>query len=242
MIGIDTPLEFFDKDDDTGNVDDPDYDCIDDDDILDGTDVVAIKRVGDYAQREYDADGTLTAASGTLTADAAYFFTNGSIAALYSADSTTDACADCTVTVPHFSSNIRQYQPQIFYVRPNSSGEDGIPSLVREVLSGNDMTAEVLVEGIEDMQIEWGVDGNDTDLAPDYYTADPDNAELIDAVTARIFLLVRSIRPVTGYANDKAYNLGSKAIAAKNDAFYRRVYATTVQLRNSEGLQMSSSD
>jgi type IV pilus assembly protein PilW len=61
-------------------------------------------------------------------------------------------------------------------------------------------------------------------------------------VTARIFLLVRSINPVTGYVNDKTYNLGSKTIAAKNDAFYRRVYSTTVQLRNSEKLQMSASD
>ena len=144
--------------------------------------------------------------------------------------------------MPQFSSNVRQYQPQIFYVRPDSAGEDGIPTLVRETLQGDDMRAEVLVEGVEDMQIEWGVDGADDDLAPDHYTADPDNAELADAATARIFLLVRGIRPVTGYVNDKTYKLGRKTVAARNDAFYRRVYSMTVQLRNSEKLQMSSPD
>lgn len=242
MISVEMPLEFFDKDDETGKVDDPDYDCIDDHDVVDGTDGFAIKRVGDYALREYDADGALTAASGDLTPGTAYFFTNGSVGALYSADSAGDTCADCTVSVPRFSSNVRQYQPQIFYVRPDSAGEDGIPTLVRETLQGDDMRAEVLVEGVEDMQIEWGVDGADDDLAPDHYTADPDNAELADAATARIFLLVRGIRPVTGYVNDKTYKLGRKTVAARNDAFYRRVYSMTVQLRNSEKLQMSSPD
>jgi len=86
------------------------------------------------------------------------------------------------------------------------------------------------------------VDGNDLDLAPDYYTPDPDGTELGNAVSARIFLLVRSLNQVTGYVNDKTYNLGSKVIEPSNDAFYRRVYSTTVQLRNSEKLQMSSSD
>ena len=240
LLEIDTPLEFSDKDDSTDSVDDPDYTCINENtEIVDGTDVLAIKRVGDYAAREYDADGDAT---GTLTANTPYFFTNRSIGLLYKAASTTDPCAACALSVPQFSSNIRQYQPQIFFVRPNSSGADGIPSLVRETLVEDAMQAQVLVEGIEDMQVEWGVDGNDLDLAPDYYTPDPDGTELGNAVSARIFLLVRSLIQVTGYVNDKTYNLGSKVIEPSNDAFYRRVYSTTVQLRNSEKLQMSSSD
>lgn len=240
LLEIDTPLEFSDKDDSTDNVDDPDYTCINENtEIVDGTDVLAIKRVGDYAAREYDADGDVT---GTLTAKTPYFFTNGSLGVLYNAASSTDTCAACALSVPQFSSNIRQYQPQIFFVRPNSAGADGIPSLVRETLVEDAMQAQVLVEGIEDMQVEWGVDGNDLDLAPDYYTPDPDGTELGNAVSARIFLLVRSLNQVTGYVNDKTYNLGSKVIEPSNDAFYRRVYSTTVQLRNSEKLQMSSSD
>lgn len=249
LLEIDTPLEFSDKDDSTDNVDDPDYTCINENtEIVDGTDVLAIKRVGDYAAREYDADGDVT---GTLETGTAYFFTNGSQGALYNADGSSDDCDDCEfVTVTPASSNIRQYQPQIFYIRPYSIEDDGIPSLVRETLVGDEMQAQVLVEGIEDLQIEWGMDCNDLDLTPDYYTADPDpfdpgsvNCNTLDkAMTARIFLLVRSLDQVTGYVNDKTYNLGGKVIEPNNDAFYRRVYSTTVQLRNSEKLQMSSSD
>ena len=40
-------------------------------------------------------------------------------------------------------------------MRPNSSGADGIPSLVRETLVEDAMQAQVLVEGIEDMQVEF---------------------------------------------------------------------------------------
>jgi len=242
MIALATPIEFSDKDSGTDQVANPSYSCIANAQIAAGTDVVAIKRVGDLPVRSWDSDGNLVAGSVSLTAGTAYFFTNGTVAALYTAGGGTDTCTTCSVTVPQFSSNIRQYMPEIFFIRPNSSGSDGIPSLVRETLEGSSMQAQVLVEGVEDMQIEWGVDGTDTDLAPDYYTNNPDGAQLSRAVTARIFLLMRSVNPVTGYVNDKSYNLGSKVVAAKNDAFYRRVYATTVQLRNSEMLQMSSAE
>lgn len=241
MIGLATPLEFSDKDSTTDQVVAPSYTCITNGDIANGTDVVAIKRVGDLPLRVYDADPA-TAEAGGLTAGTAYFFTNGSVGALFTAADANDTCPTCSVSVPQFSSNIRQYVPEIFFIRPNSTGADGIPSLVRETLAGSGMQAQLLVEGIEDMQIEWGVDGTDTDLAPDYYTSNPNGTALSRAVTARVFLLVRSVAPVTGYVNDKSYNLGSKAVAAKNDAFYRRVYSTTVQLRNSEMLQMSSAD
>jgi len=235
-----TPLEFSDKDGTTDNVANPSYTCIPNADIANGTDVVAIKRVGDLAVCQFDDDDPPTVETCNLTAGTAYLFTNVSAGRLYTAANAGDRCDTCPAPVPEVSSNIRQYMPEIFFIRPNSSGSDGIPSLVRETLVGTSMQAQVLVEGIEDMQIEWGIDGTDTDLAPDYYTDNPTGTELSQAVTARVFLLLRSVNPVTGYVNDKSYNLGRKAVAAKNDAFYRRVYATTVQLRNSEMLQMSS--
>ncbi len=68
LLEIDTPLEFSDKDDSTDSVDDPDYTCINENtEIVDGTDVLAIKRVGDYAAREYDAGITGVAAGFVFT-------------------------------------------------------------------------------------------------------------------------------------------------------------------------------
>jgi type IV pilus assembly protein PilW len=50
-------------------------------------------------------------------------------------------------------------------------------------------------------------------------------------------LLVRSVEPVVGYVNDKTYDLGGEIVGPFNDAFYRRVYSTTVQIRNSPKLK-----
>ena len=54
-------------------------------------------------------------------------------------------------------------------------------------------------------------------------------------MTARISLLVRSVRPMYGYRNRLGYQLGSKWIAPSHDAFYRRVVQSTVLLRNAGG-------
>jgi type IV pilus assembly protein PilW len=85
------------------------------------------------------------------------------------------------------------------------------------------------------MQTEFGVDG-DGDFVADYYTAAPTAAEIGDAVSARIYVLARSISEVPDYVNDKTYRLGAKVIAAANDGFYRRVFSTTVLLRNPTNL------
>jgi type IV pilus assembly protein PilW len=97
-----------------------------------------------------------------------------------------------------------------------------------------------LVEGIEDMQIEFGIDTNDVDLAANYFESEPDETEIPNVVSARIFLLVRSLRPITGYENTKTYQLGNKAVPAFNDGFYRRVYSTSVPIRNAEKLKLQS--
>lgn len=225
-----TSLQFYD------NATASDYDCIDDVDILDGTDVVAIKRVSDTANFEYDDTGAQIATLAAVTGGNVYFKTNRSSAELYVASGTNDNGA----AVPDVLSTVRQYQPYIFYVRPYSvTAGDAIPTLVRETLVGTTMTAQPLVEGVENMQIEFGIDGTDDGNEPDYYTLAPDATELGDAVTTRIYLLLRSIKPVTGYLNDKTYNLGAEVLGPFNDAYYRRVYTTTVQMRNSPKLKFS---
>lgn len=125
-----------------------------------------------------------------------------------------------------------EYHTNIFYVQNYSvTAGDNIPSLCAERLSGNAITKQCLVEGIEDMQIEFGID-TDADGVANWYKAAPTSAEIATAVTARIYLLVRSIDSVAGYTNAKTYSLGDKSVAAKNDGYLRRVFSTTVQMRN----------
>lgn len=133
-----------------------------------------------------------------------------------------------------------EYVPQILFVRPYSVAVgDGIPTLCRKVLSESALSVgptECLVEGVENMQLEFGVD-SDGDQQADYFVDNPTDAELAGAVATRIYLLVRSVGEIGGYTNDKAFTLGQTAIAAADDGFYRRVMQTTVLLRNSEAFK-----
>jgi len=100
-----------------------------------------------------------------------------------------------------------------------------------ETLAGNAMTSRCLVEGVENLQLEFGID-LDADGVPDQYKSAPDGEEMRRAVTAKIYLLLRSINKISGHRDDRVYTLGQKILAAKNDSYLRRVVSTTVLLRN----------
>jgi hypothetical protein len=128
--------------------------------------------------------------------------------------------------------DVWEYDPQVLFIRNWSRQDgDGVPALCRKRLPS--LTTECLVEGVENMQLEFGID-DDGDFRADRFDPAPSKDEIEDAVAVRIYLLLRSVNPVTGYTNDRSFTLGSTAVAAANDNFYRRVFQTTVLLRNSE--------
>jgi type IV pilus assembly protein PilW len=92
------------------------------------------------------------------------------------------------------------------------------------------MASRCLVEGVEDMQLEFGID-TDSDGAPNRFLAHPSVAQLSQVVSARIFLLLRSIHPIPGYGEGKTYRLGSKVVS-HDDNYLRRVFSTSVRVRN----------
>ncbi len=187
-----------------------------------GSDVLAVKRVADSET----ADAGLQ--SGQM-----YLRTNGAGAQMFLGG------AAGTPPVLGGSETNWAYLPSILYLRDYSvSVGDGLPTLCRAFLNPGtppDMTNQCLVDGIQDLQIELGVD-DDRDFVADYYTDAPSALELTNAVSARIYVLARSISAVPNYTNDKTYRLGSKIVAAANDGFYRRVFSTTVVLRNPTNL------
>jgi type IV pilus assembly protein PilW len=121
---------------------------------------------------------------------------------------------------------------RVIFIRAYANDRgDNIPSLCMETLAGDAMTARCLVEGVEDLQFEFGID-SDNDGVPNQYLASPTAAQLHQAVTVRIHLLLRSIGELTGHHDDTAYRLGQKALTPRNDAYLRRVFSSTVLLRN----------
>jgi type IV pilus assembly protein PilW len=125
------------------------------------------------------------------------------------------------------------YFAHVYYVRDHTEVlGDGIPSLCRYALdAGPAMVNQCLAEGIETFHVEWGVDNDDPkDGVVDEYTATP--ADVNDAIAARIYVLARSPEALKGTAAvNKEYRLGS-VTKTYNDQYYRRVYSTTVLLRN----------
>ncbi len=133
---------------------------------------------------------------------------------------------------------IRRMITHIYYIANNNVSGDGVPTLKRRELVSAGFTTTALVEGIEDMQFQYGVDavpaGPPTgDGVPETYVDQPADAQAWrNAMTARVYLLSRSTEPRTGYVDGNTYTLGSKNIAAPNDAFRRQVFETLVPLRN----------
>ena len=198
------------------------FECLPSTDVVAGTDVWVVKRVADAVTED-----------GDLVADQMYMRTNGVAATMF--------LGGAVGTPPALTGTATNwfYLPQIFYIRDYSvTTTDGIPSLCRAYLDNSsppDMTSECLVDGVENMQIEFGVDEDD-DFIANYYTAAPTAAEIVNAVSVRIYVLVRSVNEVPNYTNDKTYTLGSTTVNAANDGFFRRVFNLTVVLRNPSNL------
>lgn len=203
----------------TGTAANSAHDCINATTFVAGTDVIAVKRV-------FGAKET------THTNNAAYLRVDGSSATLL----------QYTGTGPSTGQEDWRYIPRIYYVRNKTVDAVNVPTLYRKVLSTSlTMVDEELVEGIENIQIQFGID---TDVPADgkanFYTASPTSNQLVTAVTARINVLARSTLPDPdpSYRNGKTYDLGEGVIAATNDRYRRQLFTTTVPLRNVKNLSL----
>ena len=198
------------------------HSCFVNDEILPGTDIVAIKRVvgGDAA---------------ALRNGGVYLRTNGTVGLLYRSPMV--AAPAIVIAAPNAD---WEFRPSIYYIRQfaNTPG-DGNPTLCRKVLrgAGPSMTTECLATGIENLQVEYGIDTSE-DGHPNIYLSAPTVLEMQDVVTARIFLLARTGDIDTRYTNDKTYSLSNSADYTPNDSFHRRVVSTSATVRNVRSMNM----
>lgn len=190
--------------------------------VLPGTDVVAIKRVvgGDSAALR---DGGI------------YLRTNGTVGLLYRAPL---VAAPAIVIAPPNAD--WEFRPSIYYIRQfaNTPG-DGIPTLCRKVLAGAgpSMTTECLATGIENLQLEYGIDTTQ-DGQPNVFLSNPTLAQIQDVVSARIFVLARTTEIDTRYTNAKTFAISNSPNYTPNDSFHRRVFSTSVSIQNIRSMNM----
>ncbi|MHB9119599.1 MAG: PilW family protein [Burkholderiales bacterium] len=107
---------------------------------------------------------------------------------------------------------------------------NGVPSLF--CLGSGNATAQAILEGVENMQILYGVDTDGDKSANKYLSANLlSAADWLNVVSVRISLLLRTLDDnITTAKQVYSYN-GTSNITAP-DYRIRRVYETTVTLRN----------
>jgi type IV pilus assembly protein PilW len=149
------------------------------------------------------------------------------------------ATADLTLTKRNCTAKAAyyRYRTHVYFVANNNETGDGIPTLKRAELGAGGFTDPVpLVEGIEDLQIEYGLDKPTVDGAPDSYAAAP--ASIDDwrsVVSVKIGLLARNTEKTQGYTDPKTYTLLSNAAASYADGYKRHAFQSTVRLNNPSG-------
>lgn len=163
---------------------------------------------------------------------------------------------DCTTAAV-----TRRFLTHIYYVANNDKPNDHIPTLKRAELQLRDGTLQFvdvpLAEGIENLQLEYGIDTNG-DGKVDMYSADPTNAvdptvaagcsagscgprNWHNVLTVRLNLVARNTQETPGFKDTRQYKLGHKADgteyvqAAANDAYKRHVFQSLVPMPNPIG-------
>ena len=140
-----------------------------------------------------------------------------------------------------------RYSTRIYYIRPcseMSSGrrdkcdgaDDGIPTLVRTTVGGTRIRTEPLVEFVEDLQLELGIDTSPVpDGEVDRFVRPDDVTDWSRVVTCRIDLLVRAagemVSDGTGERAELEFNPGGE-VTASGGHHLRKSFTETVMLRN----------
>jgi type IV pilus assembly protein PilW len=231
-------------------------------DVRAGTDILVVRRTSTCVRGATDCEGAVAGTpyfQASLCGSAAELASNDSSNwyALDTAEaSLTRTKRDCATVA-----DVHRYVTRIYFVANNDLAGDGIPTLKRAELGAGAGGATAfkivpLVEGVENLQIEFGIDV-DNDGAPDVFTADPDSyacagsacvANWRNVMAARLNLLVRSTETTPGYVDTKVYVLGKKADGTENrfpatgtgygDAYRRHVYQAEIRLNNPVGRRM----
>jgi type IV pilus assembly protein PilW len=100
-----------------------------------------------------------------------------------------------------------------------------VPGLFREAMnSENKPVAEELLAGVEDIQFQYHIGDRyvDADGVADWGTV----------ISVKVWVLVRSECPETGYTDERTYVLGDAADYTPADSYRRNLYSTVVALRN----------
>jgi type IV pilus assembly protein PilW len=255
--------------------------CLDGADLVPGTDILVVRRAHSEALAPTDVpeDGVIYLQANTTQAELQLGKADGAIGTTRTADG-----RDATILRKDgvTAAGIQRYLVHIYFIAPcaipkgggdrcTGADDDGgrpVPTLKRLELAAaagaTTLRIVPLVAGIENMQVDYGVDewpaamdtltGLAGDGAPDCEDTDPGaagnpavtagcpsgnpggTAGWGNAVQVKVHLLARNTAQTVGHIEDKTYTLGlGTTIDRPAGAFKRHVYASAVRLNNQSG-------
>lgn len=231
--------------------------CLSADDFVPGTDILVVRRVDTSAT----ALASLTGSTIYLqsVAEAYNPATLQPMRPVIAAGNPSSAFNLASPTTGELG-EIRRFRVHIYFIAPcsvpagggtsctgaNDDGGRPIPTLKRlELSTSGAFQIEPLVEGIENMQVEYGIDTVPGSLPanspyagdgmPDTYVASPTAEQFSQVVAVRIYLLARTNAPTPSYVDNKTYDLGLHGTVAPGDGYKRKVFETVIRVQNVAG-------
>lgn len=203
----------------------PSLTCLSDGEHRDGTDILVLRRAS-----------TSTTPIGGLTANEVYIQSLSINKVVAQAAGTEDAGSPGSFDLEKLDdtpANIRKLRTDIYFI---GAGDDGVPTLKRKTMVADGTLGwqeELLATGIEQMQVEYGVDTDENGTAHDYDTDPSTVAEWTDVIAVKLHLVVRNERPTPGYTNAKTYDLGLEGTYdPPDDGYRRRAYVSAIRAAN----------
>lgn len=129
----------------------------------------------------------------------------------------------------------RKVVTNIYYLATSNN----LPTLMRvSLVNGAYQTPQPLIEGIEALHFEYGIDSTGDGSPDSYLTAPPTTlAELSNIVAVKVYVLARSLEKSPGYADSKSYQLGNTpyTVPTADTGYKRHVFSSTIRLVNPAG-------
>ena len=220
-----------------------------------GTDIIVVRHASTCSVGSTGCDAAVAGAPYFQTSDCnnTTELASGTIAGYYVLDTNAASFTlhqkDCVTAAVQY-----QYRTHVYFIANDDQAGDGIPTLMRAELGAGTFTVVPLVEGVENLQVEYGLDTTTpTTGTPAVFTANPDSYNGCastpsicvgywrSTVAAKINLLTRNTTPTPGYSDTKVYTLGLNAngtvntVGPFNDRYKRHVSESVVKLNNPAG-------
>lgn len=208
--------------------------------VVSGTDVISINRGSDTGVRLTGNMTTVNAnvqmstatAGGLFQADDILFISDCENADVFAANNVSGGSGTTTIahsnavnignnlsTTYGVDAEVMTFINSYYYIGTNAAGNE---ALYRYSMgNAGVMTAQELVEGVQDMEILYGED-TDADRTANLYVDADAVTDMTQVVSVRISMVVRSLED----------NITTAVIAPFNDRRLRRTFTTTITIRN----------